>query len=74
MRLEHRKRVVVVGAGLAGLAAARQLRFMGFDVTVLEGRRRVGGRVMTYKREEPLGLHVDLGADVVQGIGKNESK
>ena len=36
--------VVVIGAGLAGLTAASELSGMGFDVVVLEGRDRVGGR------------------------------
>jgi monoamine oxidase len=38
-------RVVVVGAGFAGLAAADSLRARGAEVTVLEARGRVGGRV-----------------------------
>src|SRR4051795_11378622 len=38
-------RVVVVGAGFAGLAAADELRAGGIEVTVLEARDRVGGRV-----------------------------
>jgi monoamine oxidase len=40
-------RVAVVGAGLAGLTAAYELRHRGWDVTVLEARDRVGGRVRT---------------------------
>lgn len=39
--------VVVVGAGLAGLAAARQLSIHGVDVTVIEAAEAVGGRVRT---------------------------
>lgn len=43
--------VIIIGAGLAGLAAARQLMRIGFKVTVLEGRKRAGGRVYTKKME-----------------------
>ncbi|MCG8454831.1 MAG: FAD-dependent oxidoreductase, partial [Holophagales bacterium] len=52
--------VVVVGAGLAGLAAARELVDRGVEVAVLEARDRVGGRVWS----APLapGLRIDLGA------------
>jgi monoamine oxidase len=54
-----RKRIVVVGAGLAGLGAAATLRERGFDVTVLEARDRIGGRVNSVER---FGTTIDLGA------------
>src|SRR5207253_784474 len=44
-----RGRVVVVGAGLAGLAAAFELTSAGWSVVVLEARRRLGGRVLTLR-------------------------
>lgn len=43
---ERRTDVVVIGAGLAGLAAARELRRLGRDIIVLEARDRVGGRTL----------------------------
>ncbi len=54
--------VVVVGAGLAGLSAARELTRRGYNVVVLEGRDRVGGRT---KPAILAGVPVDLGASFV---------
>ncbi|CAA0128511.1 Putative flavin-containing monoamine oxidase AofH [Mycolicibacterium vanbaalenii] len=54
--------VVVVGAGFAGLSAARELTRLGHDVVVLEGRDRVGGRSYT---ADLAGVPVDLGATFV---------
>lgn len=56
---------VVVGAGVAGLAAARKLVDSGEGVTVLEARDRVGGRVWTERRFG--GLPVELGAEFIHG-------
>jgi monoamine oxidase len=54
--------VLVLGAGLAGLAAALELQGAGYDVTVLEARERPGGRVLTLRREFADGLYAEAGA------------
>lgn len=54
-------RVLVVGAGLAGLSAARELSHRGYRVTVLEGRDRVGGRLSSSNLDGGSNA-VDLGA------------
>ena len=56
-------RVVVVGAGLAGLSAADEFRRAGADVVVLEARDRVGGRV--WSRELDNGAVVEMGAEFI---------
>ncbi|KNA06004.1 hypothetical protein SOVF_185090 [Spinacia oleracea] len=66
--------IVIIGAGLAGLCAARQLRSMGFKVVLLEGRARPGGRVRTRKMTGQEGGVVgaaDLGGSVLTGINGN---
>ncbi|XP_027354848.1 lysine-specific histone demethylase 1 homolog 2 isoform X2 [Abrus precatorius] len=64
--------VVVIGAGLAGLAAARQLLSFGYKVVVLEGRNRPGGRVYTQKMGcEGKFAAIDLGGSVITGIHAN---
>ena len=57
--------VVVVGAGMAGIVAAEQLRLGGYDVRVLEARHRLGGRIHTW-RGWP-GAPLDLGASWIHG-------
>ncbi|KAE9448343.1 hypothetical protein C3L33_19756, partial [Rhododendron williamsianum] len=65
--------IVIVGAGIAGLVAARQLIFLGFKVVVLEGRNRPGGRVKTKKMTGGGGAAAaaDLGGSVLTGINGN---
>src|SRR5947207_4781883 len=55
------KRVVVMGAGLAGLVAAYELKGQGHEVIVLEAQNRVGGRILTCRDFAP-GLYAELGA------------
>jgi monoamine oxidase len=57
---------VVIGAGAAGLAAARELSLRGLSATVVEARDRIGGRVFTrHDPESPLPL--ELGAEFLHG-------
>lgn len=60
--------VLVIGAGMAGLAAAQQLQRIGRTVLVLEARKRLGGRICTDAR---WGLPLDLGAAWIHGIRDN---
>ena len=62
------ERVIVVGAGMAGLVAARLLQDSGFAVTVLEARSRTGGRVWT---DDRLGAPLDLGGSWIHGVEDN---
>jgi monoamine oxidase len=56
------RKIVIIGAGLAGLSAAYELTEAGHDVTVLEAQQRPGGRVRTLRDSLPDGLYVDAGA------------
>lgn len=57
--------VLVAGAGLAGLVAARDLAAMGASVTIVEARDRVGGRVWTMRDGLVDGQHAEAGGDMI---------
>ena len=81
-RRRHQPKVIVIGAGFAGLAAAEELHAMGCKVVVLEARGRIGGRCWTHEADDlpaadggeklPLvGRCVDLGAAWIHGVTGN---
>uniref|UniRef100_A0A8B7VWG1 [histone-H3]-N(6),N(6)-dimethyl-L-lysine(4) FAD-dependent demethylase n=3 Tax=Castor canadensis TaxID=51338 RepID=A0A8B7VWG1_CASCN len=65
----HNKSVIVIGAGPAGLAAARQLHNFGIKVIVLEAKDRIGGRVWDDKSFK--GVTVGRGPQIVNGCINN---
>ncbi|KAF8048807.1 hypothetical protein N665_2397s0003 [Sinapis alba] len=60
--------VVVIGSGISGLAAARNLCESSFKVTVLESRDRIGGRIHT---DYSFGFPVDMGASWLHGVSND---
>ena len=65
--MTDRRHVVIVGAGVAGLAAAAKLGEAGFSVVVLEARDRIGGRVFT-DHDRTTGAPIELGAEFIHGL------
>lgn len=59
--------VIVIGAGIAGLSAALELRRVGLQVEIVEARDRVGGRIFT-RRDPALNYPVELGAEFIHGL------
>ena len=62
------KTVLVIGAGISGLAAASSLKNKGFNVVVLEAQNKVGGRL---RSDRSLGIAFDEGASWIHGIDGN---
>ncbi|MEL0021236.1 MAG: FAD-dependent oxidoreductase, partial [Rickettsiales bacterium] len=61
--------IVIVGAGMAGLAAAQALRRAGFGIAVLEARSRIGGRA--YTERDSFGVPFDHGCAWLNGTARN---
>jgi monoamine oxidase len=64
--LKSRFDVIIIGAGAAGLAAARDLSSAGKTICILEGRQRIGGRIWTIHSPD-LPLPIELGAEFIHG-------
>lgn len=63
-------KVIIIGAGFSGLAAAYQLKKRGIDVLVLEARNRIGGRVFTYNMDQKEKLNIELGGEWISKAQK----
>ena len=59
------KRIIVIGAGLAGLSCAYELDQSGYNVILIEARTRAGGRVRTYRDPFADNLYAEMGAEYV---------
>ena len=62
LNLLSKPKVIILGAGFAGLAAGKMLIENGYDVTILEARNRTGGRVFSYDIDDGVDNGVDNGS------------
>lgn len=60
--MKTKKKIIIIGAGTAGLSSAIRLQSQGFDVTIYEKHHQVGGRINSYVEK---GYHFDLGPTIV---------
>jgi monoamine oxidase len=65
---EDKQQIIVIGAGIAGITAAKKLQTQGYRVIILEGRDRIGGRIWT---DNSLGVPLDLGAAWIHTVDGN---
>lgn len=66
--MQKKSNIIVIGAGMAGLAAANYLKTKGHAVQIIEARDRVGGRIW---QESSLGIPLDCGASWIHGKHNN---
>lgn len=62
------EKVIIIGAGISGVAAGKTLQESGYEVVILEARNRVGGRIWT---DRSTGKALDLGASWIHAITGN---
>ena len=63
--IAKKPKVIIIGAGFAGLAAAKYLHKKGIDFVILEARNRISGRVFSHTIDEKENLIIELGAEWV---------
>jgi monoamine oxidase len=68
IKKSSQKKIIIIGAGIAGLAACARLIEYGFDAIILEARNRVGGRIWT---DNTLGIPLGCGASFIHGTEGN---
>jgi monoamine oxidase len=69
--MSKKPKVIIIGAGFSGLAAALKLHKKNIDFVVLEARKRIGGRVFSHTIDEGENLIVELGAE---WVGESHSR
>ena len=68
------KRILVIGAGLAGLSCAYELDRAGYNVMILEAKSHPGGRVRTYRDNFADNLYAEMGAEYVDSSDEHVQK
>ena len=74
LNISEDKRILVIGAGLAGLSCAYELDRAGYNVMVLEAKSHPGGRVRTYRDPFADNLYAEMGAEYVDSSDENVQK
>lgn len=65
----NQKDIIIIGAGISGLAAAKSLKNQGYNVKIIEARNRIGGRLWTSHKWQD--MPIDLGASWIHGVNNN---
>lgn len=66
--MRMKKKAIVIGAGISGIVVARQLKYFGFDVKIVEGSSRIGGRLHAFYQNEHF---FDMGCSFISYFKEN---